>query len=57
MPEYEKGGGYHFAATKDRLETAYTNVKQLSQNRKGPQVKNPFTAVDEVVKALMKLAE
>jgi len=55
--DYEKGGGYHFVATKDRLETAYTNVKQLSQNRKGPQVQNPFTAVDEVVKALMKLAE
>ena len=55
LPEYEKSGGGLFAETEDRLETAYTNASRISQNRNGSQVQNPFTAVDEVVKALMKL--
>jgi len=57
MPEYDKSEGDHFATTKGRLETAHTNASKLSQNRNGSQVQNPFTAVDEVVRALMKLAE
>ena len=57
MPKYEKSEGDHFAKTENRLETAYKNTSRLSQNREGSRVQNPFTAVDEVVKALMELAE
>ncbi|MDR1874892.1 MAG: RloB family protein [Synergistaceae bacterium] len=57
IPGYEKSATDHFEKTKDRLETAYRNTAQLSRNRNGPIIQNPFTAVDEVMKALMNLVK
>jgi len=57
MPEYNKSDSDHFANTEACLATAYKNVARLSGNRIGSKIKNPFTAIDEVVKALMRLAE
>ena len=57
LPKYEKSDGDHFAKTKNHLQTAYENARQLSKNREGSQVQNPFTAVGEVVEALIELAE
>jgi hypothetical protein len=57
MPAYEKGGEGHFVRTEAKLTTAYKNAERLKQNRNGSKIQNPFTAVDEVVKDLMKLAE
>ena len=57
MPKYEKSNGEHFANTKARLATAYKNVVRLSGNRSGDKIRNPFTAIGEVVTALMQLAK
>jgi hypothetical protein len=57
IPGYEKGAECLFARTKAELATAYTNIAHLAQNRNGSRIQNPFTAVDEVVKNLTKLAE
>jgi hypothetical protein len=57
MPAYNKSAEGHFAQTKANLTTAYKNAERLARNRNGSKIQNPFTAVDEVVKDLMKLAE
>jgi hypothetical protein len=56
MPAYEKSAEGHFAQTKANLTAAYENAERLARNRNGSKIQNPFTAVDEVVKDLMKLA-
>jgi hypothetical protein len=57
MPAYDKSAEGHFARTKANLAAAYENAERLAQNRNGTKIQNPFTAVDEVVKDLMKLAK
>lgn len=57
LPDYEKGASFHFDATCDRLEHANTNASRIKCNRSGCKVTNPYTDVDVVVKALMRLIE
>jgi hypothetical protein len=57
MPEYEKNAESLFVRTKAELTSAYKNAECLADNREGSRIRNPFTAVGEVVKDLMKLTE
>jgi hypothetical protein len=56
IPVYDKGEG-HFIKTESFLGTAFKNANEISKNRNGQYVKNPYTGVYEVVNVLMKLAE
>lgn len=57
LPDYEKGGGGHWAATKERREQAAERARSLVETTTAHDGHQPFTTMHELVSRLVHLKD